>query len=130
VAQLNDFRSLYQAYLEHCNNHDFGSMASFYSPAIRVNGTAMDPASVAEQFAPIIAAFPDWHWEIRHLVTDDENIVVHFVVTGTHQGTFQGIEATGRRFEISEFTLYRVEQGKFAEVWDLLDTDALMKQIG
>jgi predicted ester cyclase len=31
---------------------------------------------------------------------------------------------------ISEFTLYRVEEDKFAEVWDLSDMDGLMKQIG
>jgi predicted ester cyclase len=31
---------------------------------------------------------------------------------------------------ISEFTLYRVEHGKFAEVWDLTDMDAVMRQIG
>jgi predicted ester cyclase len=31
---------------------------------------------------------------------------------------------------ISEFTFYRIENGKFAEVWDLADMDALMRQIG
>jgi hypothetical protein len=31
---------------------------------------------------------------------------------------------------ISEFTLYRVEGGKFAEIWDYADTDAVMRQIG
>ena len=30
----------------------------------------------------------------------------------------------------SEFTLYRLEGGKFAEVWDLTDMDAVMRQIG
>jgi hypothetical protein len=30
---------------------------------------------------------------------------------------------------VSEFTLYRVEDGKFAEVWDLTDMDAVMREI-
>jgi predicted ester cyclase len=30
---------------------------------------------------------------------------------------------------VSEFTLYHLESGKFAEVWDLLDMTALLKQI-
>jgi predicted ester cyclase len=77
-----------------------------------------------------ISAFPDWHREIRHLVVDGDYIAVHFTVTGTHRGAFQGIEATGRRLTISEFTLHRVEDGKFAEVWDLADMDAVMRQIG
>jgi predicted ester cyclase len=86
-------------------------------------------APVTAQFVPLISAFPDWHWEIRHIVVDGENIAVHFTVTGTHRGPFQGIEATGRRVTVSEFTLYRVEDGKFAEVWDLTDMDAVMRQI-
>jgi predicted SnoaL-like aldol condensation-catalyzing enzyme len=31
---------------------------------------------------------------------------------------------------ITDFTLYRVEDGKFAEVWDLADMDEVMRQIG
>jgi predicted ester cyclase len=31
---------------------------------------------------------------------------------------------------ISEFTFYRIENGKFADVWDLADMGALMRQIG
>jgi steroid delta-isomerase-like uncharacterized protein len=130
VTKADDYRSLYASYLEACNDHDFERMATFYTPTIKVNGLSMDPAAVTAQFAPTITAFPDWHWELRHIVVDDANIVVHFTVTGTHQGSFQGIEATGRRVGISEFTLYQLQDGKFAEVWDLLDTDALMKQIG
>src|SRR5882757_4855630 len=104
-------------------------MASFYTPTIKVNDGPMDPAAATAQFAPLISAFPDWHWEMRHSVTDDDNIVVHFTVTGTHLGTFQGIGATGRRVAVSEFTHYHLENDKFAEVWDLLDMGALLKQI-
>jgi predicted ester cyclase len=130
VTQRDEYRSLYLSYLEQCNAHDFDRMASFYTPTIKVNDVPMDPAAVTAQFVPLISAFPDWHWEMRHLVVDGDNIAVHFTVTGTHRGAFQGIEATGRRVTVSEFTLYRVEDGKFAEVWDLTDMDAVMRQIG
>jgi predicted ester cyclase len=105
-------------------------MATFYTSTIKVNDVPMDPAAVAAQFAPLFSAFPDWHWEIRNLVVDGDYIAGHFAVTGTHLGAFQGIEATGRRVTISEFTFYRLEDGKFAEVWDLADMDAVMRQIG
>jgi aspartyl-tRNA synthetase len=105
-------------------------MASFYTSTIKVNDVPMDPAAVAAQFAPLFSAFPDWHWEMRHIVVDGDYIVGHFTVTGTHRGAFQGLEATGRRVSISEFTLYHLEDGKFAEVWDLADMDAVMRQIG
>ena len=130
MTQRDEYRSLYLSYLKCCNEHDFDGMASFYTPTIKVNDVPMEPAAVTAQFAPVISAFPDWHWEIRHLVVDGDYIALHFTVTGTHRGTFQGIEATGRQVTISEFTLYRVEDGKFVEVWDHADMDAVMRQIG
>jgi steroid delta-isomerase-like uncharacterized protein len=105
-------------------------MATFYTPTIKVSDVPMDPAAVAAQFPPLFSAFPDWHWEIRNLVVDDDYIAGHFTVTGTHRRAFRGIEATGRRVTISEFTFYHVKDGKFAEVWDLADMDAVMRQIG
>lgn len=52
---------------------------------------------------PILSAFPGWCWEIRNSAIEGELIWLRFSVTGTHRGTFQGIEATQRRVEISEF---------------------------
>ena len=131
VTQRDEYRSLYLSYLKYCNEHNFDRMTSFYTSTIKVNDVPMDPAAVtATQFEPLISAFPDWHWEMRHIVVDGDYIALHFTVTGTHRGAFQGIEATGRRVTASEFTLYRVEDGKFAEVWDLTDMDAVIRQIG
>lgn len=130
MTRHDEYRSLYLSYLEYCNKHDFDGMASFYAPIINVNGVPMEAAAVTAQFLPLVAAFPDWHWDMRHIVIDGDDIVVHFTVTGTHRGAFRGIEATGRRVTVSEFTLYRIDDGKFAEVWDLVDMDAVMKQIG
>ncbi|MEU6584026.1 ester cyclase [Nocardia sp. NPDC046763] len=130
VTQRNEHRSLYLSYLDYCNEHDLNRMASFYTSTIKVNDVPMDPAAVTAQFSPLISAFPDWHWEMRHLVVDGNYIAVHFTVTGTRRGTFQGIEATDRLVTIPEFTLYHFEDGKFAEVWDYTDMDALMRQIG
>ena len=130
MTQREENRSLYLSYLEYCNEHDLDGMASFYKSTMRANDVLMDRAAVAAQFPPLFSAFPDWHWEIRNLVVDGEYIAVHFTVTGTHRGAFQGIEPTGRRVTISEFTFYRLEDGKFAEIWDLADMDAVMRQIG
>jgi aspartyl-tRNA synthetase len=89
-------------------------MASFYTSTIKVDDVPMDPAAVKAQFAPLFSAFPDWHWEMRHIVVDGDYIAVHFTVTGTHRGVFEGIEATGRRVTISEITLYHLEDGKLS----------------
>ncbi|MBK5265136.1 MAG: ester cyclase [Alphaproteobacteria bacterium] len=119
MTQRDDNRSIYLSYHEHCNGHDSKGMSSFYTSPIKVNGVTMDPAAVAAQFPSLFSAFPDWHWEIQNLVADDDYVVGRFTGTGTHRADFQGIAATGRRVTVSEFTLYRVQNGKFSEVWDL-----------
>ena len=129
MTQPEKLRSLYVSYLECCNKHDVEGMAAFYASTMKINDVSMDAARVAAQFPPLFSAFPDWHWEMRHVVADGDYIALHFTVTGTHRGSFQGIKATGRRVTAMEFTLYRVEGAKFAEVWDLTDMDAVMRQI-
>lgn len=130
VKRREEHESLYLSYLDYCNAHDLDRMASLYTSPITVDDVAMDPAAVAAQFVPLFSAFPDWHWAVRHLVVEGDYLALHFRVTGTHRGAFEGIEATGYRVTASEFTLYRVEDGKFAEVWDITDMDAVVKQIG
>jgi predicted ester cyclase len=126
----DQYRELYASYLKHCNAHNFEAMQSFYSsPTVRINDEPWTPTRVTAQFAPLVSAFPDWHWEMRNLSVDGDFLALHFKVSGTHQGPFQGIEATGRAVNASQFTLYHVVNGKFAEVWDLLDTQAILEQI-
>lgn len=126
-AELED---LYRRYLNACNDHDTDRMSTFYSGAIRVNDKPMPPGAVAEQFAPIFAAFPDWRWEVKGLAIDGDLISLRFEVGGTHLGTFAGVPGTNRRVRIPEFTIYRVEDGLFADVWDLSDMTSLLAQIG
>ena len=72
MTQRDQHRSLYLSYLQCCNEHHFDRMASFYTSPIKVNDVPMDPAAVTAQFAPLISAFPDWHWEIRPIVVDGD----------------------------------------------------------
>lgn len=128
VAKI-DHRALYQSYFECCNAHDLEGMRSFYTSPLRTNDEDRSPNEVTAQFEPLIVGFPDWQWEIRNLTVEGDYLALHFSITGTHQGDFQGIKPTGRQITTSEFTLYHVVDGKFARVWDLLDVSSLIKQI-
>jgi predicted ester cyclase len=54
----------------------------------------------------------------------------HVTLTGTHQGDFAGIPATGKSVEFSGIDIVRVQDGKVAEHWGSTDTLSLMQQIG
>lgn len=125
----NEYRALYSSYLHHCNAHNFEAMKSFYTSPLKINDEWWTPDEVTAQFEPLIAAFPDWHWEMRNLAIDGDYLALHFRVSGTHRGELEGNKATGRAVATSQFTLYCVVDGKFAEVWDLVDMKSLVKQI-
>ncbi|KAH7323228.1 hypothetical protein B0I35DRAFT_427333 [Stachybotrys elegans] len=129
TPQDDERRKTIDAYGIFCNAHDFSGMRQFYASPININDEPWTPAQVTAQFEPIVAAFPDWHWDFRHLSIDGDYIACHFKVTGTHKGEFRGIKPTGRRITTMQFTLYHLVDGKFVDVWDLTDMDAVMKQI-
>ena len=52
--------------------------------------------------ARIRTAFPDWHEQVVDVFGSGDKVASRYVSTGTHKGTFWGIEPTGRRIEIQE----------------------------
>lgn len=75
-------------------------------------------------------AFPDLTLEITQLVTDDDKIVIFLVIEGTHQGAYLGIAPTGKKVKVPSMTIFRLENGKFAERWNLVDRYGLLEQLG
>lgn len=77
------------------------------------------------------AAFPDLALKTAGPALADGNLeAVHVTLTGTHQGDFAGVPATGKPVEFSGIDIIRVEDGKVAEHWGSTDTLGLMQQIG
>jgi steroid delta-isomerase-like uncharacterized protein len=79
--------------------------------------------------ARIRTAFPDWHEEVVDVFGAGDRVASRFVSTGTHRGAFWGIEATGRRVEIQEISIYRIADGRIAEQWCMFDDLARLQQL-
>jgi predicted ester cyclase len=55
---------------------------------------------------------------------------MRYTISGTHQGEFQGIAPTGKRFKVSALQLARFEGGRCVERWGSTDELGMMKQLG
>jgi steroid delta-isomerase-like uncharacterized protein len=69
-------------------------------------------------------AFPDITIDVHDMFADDDVVITHFTLSGTHEGELEGIEATGNTVENSGMTINRFEDGKAVEdinYWDNLD---------
>ena len=76
------------------------------------------------------AAFPDIKMTLDDAIVGEDKIAVRFTMTGTHQGEFAGIPATGKRVSIGGIDILRFENGKVVEHWGYSDQIALMQQLG
>jgi len=74
-------------------------------------------------------AFPDWSEEITLLVAERDLVVIQYVSTGTNQGRWLGNPPTGKRIQINEISIFRIEHGRIAEQWLLPDLFSMQQQI-
>jgi steroid delta-isomerase-like uncharacterized protein len=77
-----------------------------------------------------LAAFPDLNFEIEEVMTDDERIAIRYTLTGTHLGDAMGIPATNRKIKIAGGGIGRAKDGKFTDVFNLVDFFTMYSQLG
>lgn len=75
-------------------------------------------------------AFPDMRAEYHQVVTEGNMVAVYATYIGTHEGDMGDIPATGKVMESETFGIFRINNGKIAEVWVTWDNMAIMKQLG
>jgi steroid delta-isomerase-like uncharacterized protein len=76
------------------------------------------------------AAFPDMHWVVDEMIAEGEKVVTRFRWTGTQRGMFMGIPATGRSVVVKGVVIDRIVGGMMTDSRILMDTMALMQQLG
>ena len=74
-------------------------------------------------------AFPDWSEDIKLIVAEGDLVVIHYVSAGTNQGQWLGKPPTGRRVQVNEISIFRMEDGLIAEQWLLPDLGSMQQQL-
>ncbi len=75
-------------------------------------------------------AFPDLTHTVEEVLAVGDRVVLRATDRATHGGVFQGMTPTGRRILVSQIAIYRMADGKIAEIWEEADVFGLMKQLG
>lgn len=86
---------------------------------------------VLEFFGMWRAAFPDMQMEVQDVVASGDKVVFRVRTSGTHEGEFMGIPATGRRVDVQLVDIIRFgDDGLAHEHWGVFDTMTMMQQLG
>ena len=68
--------------------------------------------------------------EIDDLLAEGDKVVARITMTGTHHGDFMGVPASGRRISVPVIDIVRFDGDKMVEHWGLMDSMAMMQQLG
>lgn len=104
------------------------SDALVYTPNVPGPGLDVDgfETRVLDSFH---GAFPDLSIAIESLVSEGPTVVCRFTMTGTHGGTFRGIEPSGETILLTGVVELRLTGSGIAELWQTTDSLALLEQL-
>ncbi|HET8688228.1 MAG TPA: ester cyclase, partial [Methanosarcina sp.] len=76
------------------------------------------------------AAFEHLNVTIEDMVAEGNNVAVRFTAHGVHKGNFMGLPATGKPITMTGIEIFRIKDGKIAELWGEANLLGLMQQLG
>lgn len=123
--------ALLDRYVAAVNAHDTSSFPELHTESyIQHSGRSPSglPAQI-ENFRGIFARMPDVQARVEDRIIAGDKIVARMSLTATHSQPLQGVAPTGRRFTLRTIDIWRVENGKLAEHWDIVDFAGLAKQL-
>ncbi|MCW5774300.1 MAG: ester cyclase [Rhodospirillaceae bacterium] len=87
-------------------------------------------APVKKMVASLRRAFPDLKVAVEDMVAEGDRVAARVTITGTHRGRFLGVEPTGKPVTIRSVDIWRIEDGRLKEHWDVVDRLDFMQALG
>lgn len=75
------------------------------------------------------AAFSIEALTTSELMVNEDRVALHWTIRAIHVGRFLDIEPSGRRVEISGIDLFRMADGRIAEIWQAYDRLAVLARL-
>ncbi|WP_416414692.1 ester cyclase [Pantoea sp. App145] len=92
-------------------------------------GQTAGPAGLKPIIREFIHAFPDVQIIIHDLIQVPGQIAVRAEITGTHQGTIMGIEATGKSVSFRLHEFHQLNGERITTTWHMEDWFGLFMQL-
>ncbi len=102
---------------------------AYYSASISPEPISLD--GIIEAFKMEFQGFPnDYNGKTHELIAKGDKVIARLTVTGTHEGEYYGIPATGNKIEFGVIDIYHIKEGKIVEIREEIDSLGLVRQLG
>ena len=75
-------------------------------------------------------SFPDSHETIEDIIAEGDKVCIRLNGKATHKGEYRGLAPTGKKVTWEANTIFRIVDGKIAEMWAFSDELHFLKQLG
>lgn len=127
---MEENKKLIESFVDEVLNQRNLAAIDKYIAANLTNGSGKTPESFEKSLIALFLGFPDLRVSIEHLLAEDNRVLIFLNFTGTYQGEYEGMPPTNKPVKIRSADLYRIENNKIVEHWDVVDQLDLLKQIG
>jgi steroid delta-isomerase-like uncharacterized protein len=114
-------------------NHDLSTLDELMRDDYIQNNdiAAQGKAGFIALFKQTFIAMPDFKYTINRLVAEDDYVVAYCTTTGTHNsGDWLNFPPRGGILHFDVVDIFRLQDGKIAEHWDVADRLTLFTQLG
>jgi len=77
-----------------------------------------------------VSSMPDQKITTKMLLAEGDKVAAYAIYSGTLTGPMGEFPATGKTAELNFITIFRIEEGKIAELWVEWDNMAMLSQLG
>jgi predicted ester cyclase len=89
-----------------------------------------DPQTEKAAYARHKSLWGNWSESIDEMIAEDNRVMVRWTFRGIHQGTYLGIPPTHTPVTFPGIYLFRIQDNRIAEVWNLWDQVSEWQQLG
>jgi steroid delta-isomerase-like uncharacterized protein len=119
---------------EELDKKNFEILDELAAPDIRLIGMGTFESKTIAEAKPIFSmwyeAFPDYTSTIEEVIAKGDKVAVRMTFSGTHEGEFFGVPASGNTMKYGGIHMWEVKDGKLTGLWVQEDLLWLMQQLG
>jgi predicted ester cyclase len=120
---------VYRDYLAVLDARRLDELDRFVHDRLTYNGQAWSREDYRSRLAEDVRTIPDLRYDVELLVPGADHVACRIRFLCTPQGDFRGLPTKGRRLSFVEHVFYRFRAARIEEVWSVIDTDAVRRQL-
>ncbi len=129
-------KEVVRRFMEDCwNRGDMGHIEELVSKDCRYHDPVFPSLnsgleSLKRHIGTCRSGFPDLRFTIDDMISERNEVVIHWTARGNHRGQFLGMAPTNKSAAVTGTSIYKLDGKKIVEQWSDWNLLSLLEQLG